>query len=61
VVVTGATGQPALAVYMPADDGHVPFAIKVLTIQSGLIAAITGFVHVGPFDRFGLPSRLPVD
>jgi RNA polymerase sigma-70 factor (ECF subfamily) len=61
VVVTGANGQPALAVYTPAEDGHVPFAIKVLTIQSGHIAAITGFVHVGLFDRFGLPPRLPAD
>lgn len=61
VVVTGANGQPALAVYPPAGHGHVPFAIKVLTIQSGLVAAITGFVHVGLFDRFGLPPRLPVD
>jgi RNA polymerase sigma-70 factor, ECF subfamily len=61
MVVTEANGQPALAVYTPADHGHVPFAIKVLTIQSGLIAGITGFVHVGLFDRFGLPPRLPVD
>jgi len=61
VTVTGANGQPALAVYAPADHGHKPFAIKLLTIQSGLIAAITGFVHVGLFERFGLPPRLPVD
>ena len=43
-MVTGANRQPALAVYTPGDLGHVPFAIKVLTFQSGLIAAITGFV-----------------
>jgi predicted cobalt transporter CbtA len=58
VMVIGANRQPALAVYAPAEDGHVPFAIKVLTIQDGLIVAITGFVHVGLFERFGLPPRL---
>jgi hypothetical protein len=40
---------------------HVPFAIKVLTIQDGLIAAIAGFVYPGLFDHFGLPPHLPVD
>ncbi len=58
---TAANRQPALAVYAPADHGHVPFAIKLLTVQSGLITAITGFVHVGLFERFGLPPGLPVD
>ena len=61
VMVTGANGQPALAVYAPAEDGHMPFAIKLLTVHGGLIVAITGFVHVGLFDRFGLPPRLRVD
>jgi RNA polymerase sigma-70 factor (ECF subfamily) len=61
VLVTGANRQPALAVYAPGDLGHVPFAVKVLTFQSGLIAAVTGFVQVGLFDRFGLPPRLSVD
>jgi RNA polymerase sigma-70 factor (ECF subfamily) len=61
LMVTGANGQPALAVYAPADQGYVPFAIQVLTVHSGLIVAITGFVHSGLFDRFGLPWRLPVD
>ena len=59
--LTGANGQPALAVYAPTEHLHVPFAIKVLTIQGGLITAITGFVHPGLFDRFGLPPHLPVD
>jgi RNA polymerase sigma-70 factor (ECF subfamily) len=60
VVPTSANRQPALAVYAPNGDGHGPFAIKVLTIHSGLIAAVTGFVHPGLFDRFGLPSSLTV-
>jgi RNA polymerase sigma-70 factor (ECF subfamily) len=61
VVPTGANRQPALAVYAPAGDGrdHRPFAVKVLTIHTGLIAAITGFVHPGLFERFDLPPRLP--
>jgi RNA polymerase sigma-70 factor (ECF subfamily) len=61
VVPTGANRQPGLAVYAPAGDGsgHRPFAVKVLTIHGGLIAAINGFVHAGLFERFGLPSRLP--
>jgi hypothetical protein len=59
--MTGANRQPALAVYAPGDPGQVPFAVKVLTIPSGLITAITGFVQVGLFDRFGLPPRLSVD
>jgi RNA polymerase sigma-70 factor (ECF subfamily) len=61
VVPIGANRQPGLAVYAPANDGsgHQPFAVKVLTIHGGLIAAITGFVQPGLFDRFGLPPRLP--
>src|SRR5215207_4454677 len=61
LVPTGANRQPALAVYAPAGDGnsYQPFAIKVLTVNGGLIAAITGFVHPGLFGRFGLPPHLP--
>jgi RNA polymerase sigma-70 factor, ECF subfamily len=62
VVPVGANRQPGLAVYAPAGDGvgHRPFAVKVLTVHRGLIAAITGFVQPGLFDRFGLLPRLPV-
>ncbi len=62
LVPTAANRQPALAVYSPADGGHPghePFAIKVLTLHGGLIAAITGFVDPGLFPRFGLPPQLP--
>ena len=61
LVPAGANRQPALAVYAPAGDGngYQPFAIKVLTVHSGLVAAITGFVHPGLFGMFGLPPRLP--
>jgi RNA polymerase sigma-70 factor, ECF subfamily len=61
LVPTGANRQPAFAVYTPAGDGndYQPFAIKVLTVNSGLIAAITGFVCPGMFGRFALPQHLP--
>jgi RNA polymerase sigma-70 factor, ECF subfamily len=60
LVPTAANRQPALAVYAPAIDGngYQPFAIKVLTVRSGLIAAITGFVRPSLFGRFALPLRL---
>jgi RNA polymerase sigma-70 factor, ECF subfamily len=63
VTPTRANRQPALAVYAGAGDGagYRPFAIKVLTLHGGRVAAITGFVHPGLFDRFGLPPSLPVD
>ena len=58
LVPTGANRQPALAVYAPAGDGndYQPFAIKVLTVNSGLIAAITGFVYPGMFGWFALTA-----
>jgi RNA polymerase sigma-70 factor, ECF subfamily len=61
LVLTGANRQPALAVYAPTPDGggYQPFAIKVLTIQGGLVGAITGFVQPALFERFGLPQRPP--
>ncbi|MFI6675964.1 RNA polymerase subunit sigma-70 [Kribbella sp. NPDC050470] len=61
LVPTAANRQPALAVYAPADrepDGYQPFALMVLTIDNGLICAVTGFVDPSLFPRFGLPPRL---
>jgi RNA polymerase sigma-70 factor (ECF subfamily) len=57
---TAANRQPALAVYAPAESGsgHVPFAVKVLTVDGGLITGITGFVTPHLFPAFGLPDRL---
>jgi RNA polymerase sigma-70 factor (ECF subfamily) len=59
LVPTRANRQPALAVYAPADDGYEPFAVKVLTIHSGLVTAVTGFVQPTLFARFGLPPSPP--
>jgi RNA polymerase sigma-70 factor (ECF subfamily) len=53
---TAANRQPALAVYLPTEDGggYRPFALQLLTIHTGLITAITGFVHPGLLARFEL-------
>ena len=61
LVPTGANRQPAFAVYIPAGDGngYQPFAVKVLTVNRGFIAAITGFVYPGMFGRFAVPQHLP--
>jgi hypothetical protein len=47
-----------LAVYAPAGDGtvHVPFAVKVFTVDGDLISGITGFVTPYLFPAFGLPA-----
>jgi RNA polymerase sigma-70 factor, ECF subfamily len=60
LVPTAANRQPALAVYAPAGSGgsHLPFAVKVLTVDGGLISGITGFVGPHLFPAFGLPDRL---
>jgi RNA polymerase sigma-70 factor (ECF subfamily) len=56
---TRANGQPAFAVYLrdPAGDVHRAFALKVLTLRSGEIAAITGFGDPSLFPLFGLPAE----
>jgi RNA polymerase sigma-70 factor, ECF subfamily len=61
LVLTAANRQPALAVYAPAADGndYQAFAIKVMTVRGGLVAAIAGFVRPSLFGRFGLPPHLP--
>jgi RNA polymerase sigma-70 factor (ECF subfamily) len=53
VVPTGANGQPACAVYERAEDGvDRPFAVMVLTLDGGSIAAITGFTERRLFPLF---------
>jgi hypothetical protein len=41
-----------------ADDGqtHLPFAVKVFTVDGDLISAITGFVDPHLFTAFDLPD-----
>jgi len=64
LIPTAANGQPAFAVYTPAGaDGPLEaHSIQVLTLEDGLISALTLFVPpTGPllFDAFGLPLSLP--
>lgn len=61
LVATGANRQPALAVYtrLPGDV-YRPLAVKVLTIEGGTIAAITGFTDPTLFPLFGLSPELRV-
>jgi RNA polymerase sigma-70 factor (ECF subfamily) len=57
---TRANAQPAFAVYLrdPAgDEVHRAFALKVLTLRGGKIAAITGFGDPSLFPLFGLPAE----
>lgn len=58
-IVTGANGQPAVAVYHPvSSDRWQPFALHVLTVDEGRIAAITHFMGAAVFEQFGLPPEL---
>jgi RNA polymerase sigma-70 factor, ECF subfamily len=54
---TRANSRPALAVYARHGDGHHPFALKVLTVQHGLITHVTGFADPDLFGWFDLPPR----
>jgi RNA polymerase sigma-70 factor (ECF subfamily) len=58
LLATAANRQPAFAVYAPVEntDGYRPFALKLLTVQTELITAITGFVHPSLFERFELTN-----
>jgi RNA polymerase sigma-70 factor, ECF subfamily len=59
LVITHANGCPAVAAYLPDNDGrHVPFGIMVLTLASGSIVTITGFPDPALFATFGLPACL---
>lgn len=60
VLLTGANGQPALAVYRwNADDGvYRPFAIKVVALEGSTIASVVSFTETRLFALFGLPLSL---
>lgn len=55
-----ANRQAGAAVYVvdPHTGTGEPFAITVLTIESGLVSAVTGFVMPELFSRFDLPPKL---
>jgi RNA polymerase sigma-70 factor, ECF subfamily len=55
LVPTGANRQPALALYTrQPGDVYRPLALKVLMLEDGMIAAITGFTDPTLFPLFGL-------
>lgn len=57
----GANGQPAVAAYVKAPGGveFAAFALSVLTIREGRIAAMTAFHDTALFSRFGVPMSFP--
>jgi RNA polymerase sigma-70 factor, ECF subfamily len=61
LVPSAANGLPAFGQYKPADDGrYLPWALVVLEIERGAIAAQTFFLDTDTlFPRFGLPAELP--
>ncbi|MFI6287140.1 sigma-70 family RNA polymerase sigma factor [Streptomyces sp. NPDC051018] len=61
LVPTIANGMPAFAHYHAAEDGkgHTPWALMVMEIRGGKIAAINSFLDTARwFPMFGLPDRL---
>jgi RNA polymerase sigma-70 factor (ECF subfamily) len=60
LVEVRANGQPALAAYLPDDQGDCRgYGIMVLDIVNGAISTISGFPDVRLFDAFGLPMTAP--
>jgi len=61
LVLSGANGQPAVAVYRraPTDGRLRAHSIHVLTLDGSAVAATTVFLEPALFAAFGLPSSLP--
>jgi RNA polymerase sigma-70 factor (ECF subfamily) len=56
---TRANGVPAFAAYKPAGPGRwEPWALHVLQVRDGRIAAICHFLGPEVFEQFGLPPAL---
>ena len=59
ILVTRANGGPAVAVYHPVGEARwEPFAIHLLEVDEGRIAAIHHFLDTALFARFGLPDAI---
>jgi RNA polymerase sigma-70 factor (ECF subfamily) len=59
---TAACGSPAFGQYRSAGpgNGHRPWALVVLEVADGRVAAINSFLDTATlFPRFGLPAELP--
>ncbi|WP_040492988.1 hypothetical protein [Ilumatobacter nonamiensis] len=58
-VVTSANQRPAVGMYHPIGEGiWKPFALYVLDVADGRLAAIIHFVGSEVFVEFGLPEVL---
>lgn len=57
---THANTQPAVAMYVPGDDGLLhPHSVQVLTLHNGEVAHVHAFHAPGLFAQFNLPETLP--
>ena len=62
LVVTTASGQPAIGAYRRDGDTFRPYALQVLTFRpDGKLADITAFVSPQIFPAYGLPETLPAE
>jgi RNA polymerase sigma-70 factor, ECF subfamily len=54
-----ANGAPAIAQYRPSGPGgrHEPWALHVLDVRDGRVAAVTSFLDTGLFALLGIPQR----
>jgi RNA polymerase sigma-70 factor (ECF subfamily) len=61
LLITGANGQPAVAVYFPDEESgrHRAYGLMVLVLEDEQIAEIVGFADPSLFPAFGLPAELP--
>jgi RNA polymerase sigma-70 factor (ECF subfamily) len=56
-VVTEANGEPAVGMYLRAEDGTFqPFSLQVFTVGRGVFTHVVSFFDLRLFDTFGLPS-----
>jgi RNA polymerase sigma-70 factor (ECF subfamily) len=55
-----ANGCPAFAQYrVDPAGGHAPWALQVLELRDGRVAAVHSFLDTEAFERFGFPPHLP--
>ncbi|MFC4858038.1 sigma-70 family RNA polymerase sigma factor [Actinophytocola glycyrrhizae] len=58
-VTTEANGEPALGMYLRADDGVFrPFTLQTFTVRDGRYSHVVSFFDHRLFDTFGLPETL---
>jgi len=56
-VPASANGEPALAMYLRAEDGAFhPFCLQVLTVTGAAFSHVVSFFDLRLFDTFGLPG-----